>query len=82
MLYGKDKVAKPDAVTVNERPGFKVLVDSGPSLNEKEAGVVYIFETGPDERERWKVKLRATFPKIYRDEALKIVDDLVKNLRW
>ncbi len=82
MLYGKDKVAKPDAVTVNERPGFKVLVDSGPSLNEKEAGVVYIFETGPDERERWKVKLRATFPKIYREEALRIVDDLVKNLRW
>ncbi|MCS6977010.1 MAG: hypothetical protein NZM31_08410 [Gemmatales bacterium] len=82
MLYGKDKVGKPDAVTVNERPGFKVLLNSGPSLSDKEAGVVYIFETGPDERDRWKVKLRATFPKVYQDDALKIVDDLVKNLRW
>ena len=82
MLYGQDKVGRPDAITVNERPGFKVLIDSGPSLNDKEAGVVYIFETGPDERERWKVKLRATFPKYHREEALRLVEELVRNLRW
>ena len=82
MLYGKEKVAKPDAVTVNERPGFKVLVDSGPTLDDKETGVVYIFETGPDEKNRWKVKLRATLPKLHKAEGLRTVDEIVKNLKW
>jgi hypothetical protein len=82
MLYGKEKVGKPDAVTVNERPGFKVVVDNGPTLDGKEAGVVYIFETGPDEKNRWKVKLRGTMSKLHKSEGLKTVDEIVKNLKW
>jgi hypothetical protein len=82
MLYGKEKVAKPDAVTVNERPGFKVLVDNGPTLDDKESGVVYIFETGPDEKNRWKVKVRATMSKLHKADGLKTVDEVVKNLKW
>jgi hypothetical protein len=82
LLYGSDKVSKPDAVTVNEREGFKVLVDNGPTLNDKETGVVYVFDTGPDEKNRWKVKLRATLPKTNKEAGLKAVDELVKGLKW
>lgn len=82
MLYGKEKVAKPDAVTVNERPGFKVVVDNGPTLDDKEAGVVYIFETGPDEKNRWKVKVRATTQKLHKADGLRTLDEIVKNLKW
>jgi hypothetical protein len=82
MLYSPEKVGKPEAITVNERPGFKVLVDNGPTLDDKESGVVYLFETGPDEQNRWKVKVRATMPKLHKAEGLKAVDEVVKNLRW
>lgn len=81
-LYGQDKVGKPDNITVNERPGVKIIVDNGPTLNDKEAGVVYLFEQVVDEKSRWKVKVRSTFPKVNKEESLKILDELVKNLRW
>jgi hypothetical protein len=80
-IYGKDKVTRRDAITVQNKPVFVIAVDDGPSFNGKETGVVYLFEAGPDEKSRWKVKLRATVQKKNPD-GLKQVGDLMQNFQW
>ena len=82
LLYGKDKVGKPEPITLHDKPGFRIRVDNGPTLNGKEAGVVYLFETGPDADSRWKVQLRATVSKRTQAESLKAVEKLLQQLRW
>jgi hypothetical protein len=82
-IFGQAKAGKPEPVTAGDRAGFKITVDDGPSRNGKEAGVIYLFESGPDEKNRWKVKLRATFPKMTQAESAKAVEELLlKGFRW
>jgi hypothetical protein len=68
LVYGEDKVGKPEQLKSGERAVFKIPVLDGPERDGKSAGVLYVFEAGPDEKKRWRIKLRATYPK--QGEAL------------
>ncbi len=81
MRYGSDKVGKPESATAGDKGGFKITVDDGPTRNGKEAGVSYIFVTGPNDN-RWKIKLRATVRKLTQEESLKEVAELLKSFKW
>lgn len=76
MAYGADKIGKPEPAKAGDKTGFKISIDDGPTQNMKEVGVVYLFETGPNEKERWKVKIRATVPRLPKDQAPKALGDV------
>jgi hypothetical protein len=83
QIYGVDKVTKAEGVTrADNKPGYKIKVDNGPTRNGKEIGVIYLFEAGPDEKNRWKIRVRATVSKLHQEEHLKLVDALVQNIKW
>lgn len=76
MLYGADKIKGPAPAKSGDKTGYQIHIDDGPARNGKEVGVVYFFETGPNEKERWKVKLRATVPRLPPDERAKALKDV------
>lgn len=82
IIYGKEKVVKKDPITVENKPVYVIEVDDGTLRDGKESGVVYLFEGGPDERHRWKIKVRATWPKKNAAEAAKMVEELLTNFQW
>jgi hypothetical protein len=82
QVYGVDKVTKAEGIQVNEKPGRKITIDNGPTRNGKETGVIYLFEAGPDAANRWKIKVRSTVAKQFKDEHLKMVEALIQNLKW
>ena len=82
QIYGVDKVTKAEGFQVNEKPGHRIMIDNGPTRNGKETGVVYLFEAGPDAMNRWKIKVRSTVAKQFKNEHLKLVEALIQNLKW
>jgi hypothetical protein len=82
QIYGVEKVTKAEPAQANEKPGYKIKIDNGPTRNGKETGVVYLFEAGPDEKNRWKIKVRSTVAKMSEAEHLKAVEALIQNIKW
>lgn len=85
--YGKEKVSKKDPITVSNKPVFVIALDEGTardvsSRQGKEAGVIYLFEAGPDEKSRWKIKVRGTFPKKDGADGQKLIEGLLQNFQW
>ena len=75
-VYGKAKVSRPTSLRLGSFDVFKILLDDGPDGPAKSAGAVYLFEAGgPDNR--WKVKVRAVYPQIGREDYIKQVEDLI-----
>ena len=80
LLY-EDKVGKPEQIKVGERSIFRILIDDGPLRDGKLAGVLYLFEAGPDAKNRWRIKMRATYPKMKQEEHQKVVEALLGNYK-
>jgi hypothetical protein len=85
--YGKDKVAKKDPITVANKPVFVISLDEGTARDVsnqqgKEAGIIYLFEAGPDENNRWKLKVRGTYPKKDGAQGQQLVEQLLQNFQW
>jgi hypothetical protein len=76
MLYGADKVSKPETAKTGDKIGFKIRIDDGPTQNGREVGVVYLFETGPTDKERWKVTLRGTVPRLPQEASMQALQEV------
>lgn len=75
-VYGKNKVARPTTLQTGKFTVFKILLDDGPEGPAKSAGAVYLFEYANGES-RWKIKVRAVYPQIGRDEHIKQIEELI-----
>lgn len=80
-VYGKAKVSRPTTLRAGPFTVFKVLIDDGPDGPTKSAGAVYLFEAGSGDN-RWKVKVRAVFPQIGRDESIKQVESVLEQFGY
>lgn len=80
--YGKDKVAKKEPITIDNKSVSVIELTEGPDRNGKQIGVIYLFDAGPDAKDRWKVKLRAIVNKTSQTEGLKAVSDLLRQFQW
>jgi hypothetical protein len=76
VVYGKQKVSRPTTIKVGEFTVYKILLDAGPNNEGKSAGAVYLFEAGGGAN-RWKVKVRAVFPQLNREEYVKQIEELI-----
>jgi hypothetical protein len=75
-VYGKTKVSRPTTLKAGPFTVYKILIDDGPEGPTKSAGAVYLFEAGSAPN-RWKVKVRAVYPQINREEHVKQVEELI-----
>ena len=75
-VYGKGKVGRPTSYKSNAFSIYKILVDDGPEKEGRNAGALYLFETGSGEN-KWKVKIRAVYPQLNREEYIKQVEDVI-----
>jgi hypothetical protein len=80
--YGKDKVAKKEPITIDNKSVSVIELTEGPDRNGKQIGAIYLFDAGPDAKDRWKVKLRAIVNKTSQTEGLKAVSDLLRQFQW
>lgn len=80
-IYGKAKVSRPTTVRLSAFTVFKILLDDGPEGPAKSAGAVYLFETGTGDH-RWKVKVRAVYPQVNREEYIKQVEELIGQFNY
>jgi hypothetical protein len=82
QTYGKDKVAKKDPLTVENKSVAVIEVNEGPDRNGKQRGMVYLLDAGPDAKERWKVKIRGIIGKANQAEGVKAVSGLLSQFQW
>lgn len=80
--YGKDKVAKKEPITIENKSVSVIELAEGPDRNGKQVGVVYLFDAGPDSKDRWKVKLRAIVNKKGQEAGMKAVSELLRQFQW
>ena len=80
--YGKDKVVKKEPVTIENKSVSVIELNDGPDRNGKQVGVVYLFDAGPDSKDRWKVKMRAIVNKSSQNEGMKAVSELLRQFQW
>jgi hypothetical protein len=80
--YGKDKVVKKEPITIENKSVSVIELTEGPDRNGKQVGVVYLFDAGPDAKDRWKVKMRAIVNKSSQNEGMKAVSELLKQFQW
>ena len=80
--YGKDKVAKKEPITIENKSVSVIELSEGPDRNGKQVGVIYLFDAGPDAKDRWKVKLRAILSKSSQTEGSKAVSELLRQFQW
>ncbi len=80
-VYGKDKVSRPTTVTLGGFTVYKILLDDGPDGPAKSAGAVYLFEARTGEN-RWKIKVRAVYPRMNREEHVKQVEELIRQFGY
>jgi hypothetical protein len=89
LLYGTDKVTEGTPIAhPNGRwtaQTFRVM--AGPRRNDKEEGFVLMFDSGPDDKNRWKVQMRANFQKKGKDDnvtdRINLVTEMFKqNFQW
>lgn len=82
QTYGKDKVAKKEPITVDNKSVSVIEIGDGPDRNGKQVGTVYLLDAGPDARERWKVKIRAIVNKANQADGQKMVSNLLQQFHW
>lgn len=80
--YGKDKVSKKEPITIENKSVSVIELAEGPDRNDKQVGVVYLFDAGPDANDRWKVKMRAIVNKSNLAEGNKQVSELLRQFQW
>ncbi|HQR06540.1 MAG TPA: hypothetical protein PLN21_06945 [Gemmatales bacterium] len=80
--YGKDKVVKKEPITIDNKSVSVIELTEGPDRNGKQVGVIYLFDAGPDAKDRWKVKMRAIVSKSSQNEGMKAVSELLKQFQW
>lgn len=80
--YGKDKVAKKEPITIENKSVSVIELLDGPDRDGKQVGVVYLFDAGPDAKDRWKVKMRAVVNKTSQNDGLKAVSELLRQFQW
>ena len=80
--YGKDKVVKKEPITIDNKSVSVIELTEGPDRNGKQVGVIYLFDAGPDAKDRWKVKMRAIMNKSSQNEGMKAVSELLKQFQW
>ncbi|MBL8822974.1 MAG: hypothetical protein JNJ77_10335 [Planctomycetia bacterium] len=80
--YGKDKVAKKEPITIDNKSVAVIELAEGPDRNSKQAGLVYLIDAGPDAKERWKVKMRVILDKSSMNSGLKSINELLKQFQW
>lgn len=82
QTYGKEKVAKKEAITVDNKSVSVIEIGDGPDRNGKQVGTVYLLDAGPDANERWKVKVRVVMNKANQAESQKAVANLLQQFQW
>lgn len=82
QTYGKDKVAKKEAITVDNKSVSVIEIADGPDHNGKQVGTVYLMDAGPDARERWKIKVRVVMNKSSQADGQKAVLALLQHFQW
>jgi hypothetical protein len=82
QTYGKEKVAKREPLTVENKSVSVIEISDGPDRNGKQVGFVYLLDAGPDARERWKVKIRVILTKATQAEGQKLVSALLQQFQW
>jgi len=80
--YGKDKVVKKEPITIDNKSVSVIELTEGPDRNGKQVGVIYLFDAGPDAKDRWKVKMRAIVNKTSQNVGLKSVSELLRQFQW
>jgi hypothetical protein len=80
-VYGKDKVSRPTTATLGGFTVYKILLDDGPDGAARSSGAVYLFEAGTGEN-RWKIKVRAVYPRLNREEHVKQVEELIRQFGY
>jgi hypothetical protein len=77
-VYGKDKVQRPTTMKAGPFTVYKVLIDGGPDKGD--AGVLYLFEVGKGDN-RWKVRIRAVYPQLNREEHMKKIEEVISKFK-
>lgn len=80
-FYGPDKIGKPEQIKVGDRVVFKIPVLTGPDKDGSAVGVLYVWEAGTNAKDRWRIKMRATYPKKDEAEHAKKVESLLGNFK-
>jgi hypothetical protein len=80
--YGKDKVTKKEPMTIDNKSVSVIELADGPDRNGKQVGVIYLFDAGPDAKDRWKVKMRAIVSKNRQNDGMKAVSELLRQFQW
>ena len=80
--YGKDKVTKKEPMTIDNKSVSVIELAEGPDRNGKQVGVIYLFDAGPDAKDRWKVKMRAIVSKNSQADGMKAVSELLRQFQW
>lgn len=78
-VYGKSKISRPTTVKLGAFTFYKITIDDGPDREGNNVGAEYLFEAGSGEN-RWKVKIRAVYPQLNREEYMRQVEELISNL--
>jgi hypothetical protein len=81
VFYGPDKIGKPELIKVGDRAVYKIPVASGPDKDGSTVGVLYVWEAGPNPKERWRIKMRASYPKQDEAEHAKRIAALLGNFK-
>jgi hypothetical protein len=77
-IYGKERVSKPITQTIGAFSVTKFRIETGPFPEDQNIGMIYLFEVGTGEN-RYKIKLRANFPKISEGSYLPMIEKIVGN---
>ncbi len=80
-FYGPDKIGKPEQIKVGDRVVFKIPVMTGPDKDGSTVGVLYVWEAGLNAKDRWRIKLRASYPKKDEAEHARKVEALLGNFK-
>lgn len=81
LYYGADKVGNPEEIKVGDRVAYKIPIGDGPDKDGAMVGVLYIWEAGVNAQDRWRIKLRATYPKKDQADHAKKVQALLSNIK-
>lgn len=82
QTYGKDKVAKKEPITIDNKSVSVIELAEGPDRNGKQQGMVYLMDAGPDAKDRWKVKMRVIMDKSSANAGMKAVNELLRQFQW
>ncbi|MER3415252.1 MAG: hypothetical protein C4297_03440 [Gemmataceae bacterium] len=74
-------VKEREPVKAGDRNGFRIRIDDDPDRNRPDAGVIYLFEVGSG-KDRYKLRIRATFPARDRNEFEKQTEALLQAFKF